>query len=593
MKKHFIFLLLIVNSYFIYSQSKPTAENILQLGEELYSKGNYQESILQFKKCVANFKKSGDNQLLGETYNNLGRALSQTGKSEEALKSYFLSMVISKQRNDSLSMAKTLKNIGTLYEEQKDFVNAMQYYNRSFELAKQKNDLSLMADCQNNMGIVYEQQTKYKKALKMYTNALEIYKSKGDEQKISMVFNNLAIVHKYLKNYPEAIKNYEAALILSEKLGDKFMVAANQNNLGNVYALTHNYQKSLELCKLANINAKAIDAKEVIIESYDGISTAYEKLNQFTDAIKYRKLYELEKDNFINTERSGQLAEMHIKYETQKKVDEIKLLNQEGKIRNLKIMEQEFLITKKNHQMTAFFLLIIGLIIIAYFWKKSQKLKNIMANEKIIRETEEHERLRIAKDIHDDLGSGLTKINFLSEIILHKTEHLPEIRNNSEAVKETAKKMIENMRDLIWALNPDNATIANLLARMREYSTDYLEDYPIEIQNCFPENLPQTAITKEAHRELFMVVKESFNNIAKHAKATKVFFKAKIALDYLELSIKDNGVGFDIDADKKGNGLRNMQSRLDSIDGICTIISNNANGTEINVSVQLQKIIKR
>lgn len=592
MKKHLIFLLLIVNSYFVFSQSKPTTENILQYGEELYSKGNYQESILQFKKCAAILKKSGDNQLLGKTYNNLGRALSQTGKSEEALTSYFLSMAISKQSNDSLSMAKTYKNIGALYEEQKDFVKAMQYYDRSFELAKKKNDLSLMADCQNNMGVVYEQQTKYKKALQMYSNALEIYRSKDDEQKISMVLNNLAIVHKYLKNYPEAVKNYEAALVLSEKLGDKFMVAANQNNLGNVYALTNNYQKSLELCKLANENAKAIDAKEVIIESYDGISTAFEKLNQFPDAIKYRKLYELEKDNFINTERSGQLAEMHIKYETQKKIDEIKLLNQEGKIRDLKIKEQNFLITKKNHQMTAFLLLIIGLIAITYFWKKSLKLKNMMANEKIIRETEEHERLRIAKDIHDDLGSGLTKINFLSEIILQKTEHLPEIRNNSEAVKETAKKMIENMRDLIWALNPDNTTIANLLARMREYSTDYLDDYPIEIQNYFPENLPQTAITKEAHRELFMVVKESLNNIAKHAKATKVFFTAKIVLDYLELSIKDNGVGFNIDTDKKGNGLRNMQNRLESIDGICTIISSNANGTEINVTVPLQKIIK-
>lgn len=593
MKKHFIFLLLILNSFFVFSQIKMSAENFLKQGEALYSKGDYQEAILKFNKCVPIFKKLGNNQLLGKAYNNIGRALSQMGNSEEALKNYFLSMAISKQSKDTLNMAKTYKNIGALYEEQNDFVKAMHYYDNSFELAKKTKDFLLMADCQNNMGVVYEQQAKYRKALQMYSNALAIYKSKNDEQKISMVFNNLAIVHKYLKNYPEAIKNYEAALLLSEKLGDKFMVAANQNNLGNVYALTGNYIKSLELCKLANENAKAIDVKEVIIESYDGISTAYEKLNQFANAIRYRKLYELEKDNFINTERSGQLAEMHIKYETQKKVDEIKLLNQEGKIRELKIKEQKFLISKRNHQMTAFLLLIMGLIIIAYFWRKSFKLKNMLASEKIIKETEEYERLRIAKDIHDDLGSGLTKINFLSEIILKKADHLPEIRINSEAVKETAKRMIENMRDLIWALNPDNTTIANLLARMREYSTDYLEDYPIEIQNYFPENLPQTPITKEAHRELFMVVKESFNNIAKHSKATKVSFTAIIELDYLKLSIKDNGLGFNVDLDKKGNGLRNMQSRLESIDGIFTIISNHVNGTEIQVAVPLQKIFKK
>lgn len=592
MKKYFIPLILLLNSFFVFPQSKLTAENLLNQGEELYSKGDYQKALLQFNICLTTFKKNGNKHLLGKTYNNIGRALSQTGKSEGALTNYLLSMDISKQSNDSLSIVKTYKNIGALYEEQKDFGSAMQYYDKSFDMAKKIKNFTLMADCQNNIGVVYEQQTKYEKALQMYSNALEIYKSKNDEPKISMVLNNLAIVYKYLKNYPEAIKNYEAALILSEKLGNKFMIAANQNNLGNVYILTGNYKKSLELCKLANENAKTINANEVVVESYGGMSIAYEYLNQLPNALKYRKIFEQEKEKFINSSRSGQLAEIQIKYETQIKEDEIALLHQEGKIRNLKIKEQNFQISKKNHQITAFILMILGLISIAYFWKKSIKLKNILASEKIISETEEYERLRIAKDIHDDLGSGLSKINFLSEIILRKTEHLPEIRNNSEAVKETAVKMIENMRDLIWALNPDNTTIANLLARMREYSTDYLEDYPIEIQNNFPDNLPQTPITKEAYRELFMVVKESLNNIVKHAKATEVFFNVKFKLDNLVLSIKDNGVGFNIETDKKGNGLRNMQSRLQSIEGICIIISKNANGTEINVSVPLRKIIK-
>ena len=90
-----------------------------------------------------------------------------------------------------------------------------------------------------------------------------------------------------------------------------------------------------------------------------------------------------------------------------------------------------------------------------------------------------------------------------------------------------------------------------------------------------------------------MVVKESFNNIAKHSKATKVSFTAQIELDYLKLSIKDNGVGFNINTDKKGNGLRNMQSRLESIMGVCNIVSDNTNGTEINVAVPLENIIKK
>lgn len=592
MKKYFFLSLFFASFSFVFSQSQQSAENILQFGEELYMKGNYQEAIIQFNKSAAIFKKSGNNQLLGKSYNNLGRAFSQIGKSEEALANYLLSLDISKEINDSLSLSKIYKNIGALYEEQRDFDNAMHFYNRSFEIAKLKNNLSIMADCQNNMGIIYEQKKDYTKALELYSNALKIYKINADEQRISMVFNNLAIVYKYLKNYPEAIKNYNAALALSEKLGDKFMLAANQTNLGNVYALIGDYKKSLALCLLANKNAKDIDAKGVIIESYDGISTAYEKLHQFSEALKYRKLHEIEKESFINLERSNQLAEMQVKFETQKKEAEIQFLNQETKIRDLKIIKQASLLTKKNYQISAFLFLMMGLFIIAYFWKKSQNLKNILVSEKIIKETEEHERIRIAKDIHDDLGSGLSKINFLSEIISQKTGHLPEIQNNSQAVQETAKKMIENMRDLIWALNPENTTIANLLARMREYATDYLEDYPIEIQNEFPENPPQTPISKESHRELFMVVKESLNNIVKHSKATKVNFTTKITSDLLELSIKDNGIGFHKSIIKNGNGLRNMQTRLQSIDGVCDIISENERGTEIKVCVPFAKILK-
>lgn len=592
-KKYNLYVFLFINFCSVFAQTQTDIEKILFKGEDYYKNGNYQEAIMQFNECVSGLKKSTNSPLLGRVYNNLGNTYSQIGKSEAALSNYLLSLDISKQTNDSLSLSKTYKNIGTLYEEQRDFEKAMEYYNRSFEIAKIKNDLYLMADCHNNMGIVYEQKGDYKKALELYSNALKIYKIKGDEQRISMVFNNLAIVHKYLKNYPEAIKNYKAALILSEKLGDQFMLAANQTNLGNVYALTGDYKKSLEMCSLANENAKAIDAKEIIIESYEGISIAYEKLHQFQEAVKYRKLYEQEKESFINLERANLLAEMQIKFEVQKKETEIELLNQESKIKEFKIKEQATILIKKNYQIIAFLISFFGLFIISYFWWKNQKLKNTVANEKIIKETEEHERIRIAKDIHDDLGSGLTKINFLSEIISQKAANSSEIRNNSEVVKETSKRMIENMRDLIWALNPENTTIANFLARMREYSTDYLEDYPIEIFNNFPENPPQTPIFKEAHRELFMIVKEALNNIVKHSNASAVNFAVKLDTDFLEFSIQDNGTGFNLEQIKNGNGLKNMKTRLQTLEGTCIVVTKPNEGTKIEIKVSLLKLIKR
>ena len=583
--KNSLIIVILFQFVFCFSQQNSDADGYLKKGVTAYSKGDYEQAIVLFKKCIVLSKQTGNKKILSEAYNDLGNSFTRTGKSEFALTNFLLATEIFKQNNDNLNLAKTYKNMGALYSEQKDFVAAMRYYSNAFEIANKIKNKGLMADCLNNMGVVYEQEIKYDKALEVYTRALEIYKSEKDENKISMVFNNLAIVYKYLKNYPQSIKYYKEALFLSEKLGDKFMVAANQNNLGNVYVLTGEFQKSLALCQLAYKNAKAIQAQEIIIESCDGIATAYEKLNQFTSAIKYRKLYELENRNFINEQRSTQLAEMQVKYETEKKQAEIKYLHQEGKIRNLKIQEQDFKIIKKNRLILAFIFLLVSLLSIAYFWRIQQRLKAQLDHVKTIKETEEHERIRMAKDIHDDLGSGLSKINFLSEIVSQKTKDFPEIQNSTESIKETAKKMIDNMRDLIWALNPENATLANLVARMREYTTDYIEDYAIEIVYAIPENIPQTPISSEIHRGLFLVVKETVNNIAKHANATKINFKIAIAENDLILTIKDNGIGFETQ-NPNGNGLKNMQSRIEEIGGKIAVISKLDAGTEVKIELK-------
>jgi len=591
-KKYFLFFLIFFSSFLCFPIQENTFDNLLLDGAKAYSNGNYEQAILIFQKYILISNQSGKKESLSKAYNDLGNSYSKTGKSEKALKNYLLSIAVSNQRKDSLSIAKSYKNIGALYSEQKDFLAAMHYYENAFNLAKKIKNPALMADCLNNMGVIYEQQLKYSKALDAYSNALQIYKSQGDANKISMVFNNLAIVYKYLKNYSKSIQNYQAALQLSEKLNDRFMVAANQNNLGNVYALTGNYYKSLELCQLAYANASAIDAKEVIIESCDGIATAYEKLKQYPNAIKFRKLYELEKDNFINTQRSAQLAETLVKYETEKKINEIKLLHQKGKIKDLKIKEQNFQLERRNQLIIIFLLVLSGLISIGYFFKVKRKLKAQLVKEKIIWETEETERLRFARDIHDDLGSGLSKINFLSEIIFQKTTHLPEVKKNSEAIKETAIKMIENMRDLIWALNPENTTLDNLIARIREYTTDYIEDFPIELASSFPDILPQIAVSKESHHELFMVVKEILNNISRHSMATELFFGLDLTDDNMMITFKDNGIGFDCKTITYGNGLKNMKSRITTIGGKFEILCEKGEGTLVTISVFLKDIIK-
>ncbi|WP_181368945.1 tetratricopeptide repeat-containing sensor histidine kinase [Flavobacterium pallidum] len=562
----------------------PSAAQLLQQGISDFESGKYEHGLTVLTHCIALAQTPSDGIILQKAYNNLGNIYSQTGKSELALRHYLLSLSIAKKRNDIPGMAKINKNIGAMYSEQKDFTVALAYYKKAMDLIG-KDHKPIKADCLNNMGVVYEQQEKYTEALKAYSEALSIYKLVEDKPRIAMSLNNLAIVRKYLGKYEEAVQDYLQALSISEKTDDRFMVAATQNNLGNVYILIGDYQKSLQYCLLAYKTAEAIKAAEIAVESLDGIATAYEKLRNYPNAIAYRKKYEAAKGDFINSERSSQLAEMQVKYDTLDKEAKIRSLRQQSKIDALKIQ-------KRNRLIILILAFLMIFIVILFFWRKNQQLKNVVARDKAIRDTEEQERIRMARDIHDDLGSGLSKVNFLSEIILQKSAQNPEIGQHAKSVQETAAKMIGNMRDLIWALNPDNTTLNNLLARIREYATDYLEDYQIKPHYSFPEAIPTDPIAKEIHRGIFMVVKESLNNISKYSGASNAYFNAIIDRGCLFISIKDDGDGFDVAGVTAGNGLPNMKKRLESVSGFIEITSGPGIGTEISLRIPMQQLLR-
>jgi signal transduction histidine kinase len=117
--------------------------------------------------------------------------------------------------------------------------------------------------------------------------------------------------------------------------------------------------------------------------------------------------------------------------------------------------------------------------------------------EKALKEKENEERTRIAKDIHDELGSGLSKINLVSEIIKKEDIRNPLIYDQLNSISETSTKLVENMRDLIWVWNPENNQLDHLIARIREYSYNYLEDFPLKFEVDSPENIPAFDVSSD------------------------------------------------------------------------------------------------
>ena len=193
----------------------------------------------------------------------------------------------------------------------------------------------------------------------------------------------------------------------------------------------------------------------------------------------------------------------------------------------------------------------------------------------------ERMRIRIASDLHDDIGSTLTKIAINSEII-QSTQNQEKIKNSSIKIGKMSREIISAMSDIIWSIDARNDTMKDLLDRMRDFSSTSFAEKNIKV-NFINSDFPITRkIPVQFRQNVFMIYKESLHNILKHTNATAVEINFSIIGGNYKLCIKDNGKGFDTSQGYSGNGIKNMKLRAARIKASIDI--ENQNGTKLCLS---------
>jgi signal transduction histidine kinase len=195
-------------------------------------------------------------------------------------------------------------------------------------------------------------------------------------------------------------------------------------------------------------------------------------------------------------------------------------------------------------------------------------------------------RNKVARDLHDDMGSTLSTINILTSMaktkmntdIVKTTEYLGKISDNSQ-------RMMEAMDDIVWSIKPSNDSMQKIAARMREFATNVLEAKEIELDFKVDDKVYDEKLDMEARRDFFLVFKEVINNAAKYSKASRVSVYVTVQKNWLVLSIKDNGTGFDVTQTDNGNGLGNMRKRAEAMRGSIQVFSKPGQGTEVQLKV--------
>jgi len=220
---------------------------------------------------------------------------------------------------------------------------------------------------------------------------------------------------------------------------------------------------------------------------------------------------------------------------------------------------------------------VITMAIYLVLFYKSINFPGTEYEKKLVRE---QEREKISRDMHDELGAGITRIALLSEIA--KREPAADARQLDE-ISGSARQLAHNLREIVWGLNPQNDTFDNLMAHVREYTAGYLDDAGITSRIYFPEHIPDTRISHELRRNICMVLKEALHNIARHAQASHVEMVLKTAQHHFSLYITDNGRGFDAEHAAAGNGLRNMRMRTELSGGRFSVVPRQDAGTTLSL----------
>jgi two-component sensor histidine kinase len=199
----------------------------------------------------------------------------------------------------------------------------------------------------------------------------------------------------------------------------------------------------------------------------------------------------------------------------------------------------------------------------------------------------ERVRTRIAADLHDDIGSALSRIAILSEVARRQGNVEAAVGEPLGVIAGASRDLVDSMSDIVWAINPNKDHLRDLMQRMRRFASDLFTARQIEFTFDAPGEEQALKIGADLRRQVFLIFKEAVNNIARHSGCTKAQIEMRIENRWLTVKVADNGPGFDSSGAGEGQGLVSMQARAKELGGKLEIFSNNETGTTVLLKVPL------
>lgn len=619
--------------------------SILQKGQYHLYNNQIDSAIHYFEKSLSKKLEKVNLSYTGLCYNELGFAWGKKDNEARMMEYCLKGFAVYESINDAVGCAMTLGNIATIYSRLGQKPKAIEYSRKSLVYREKVGDFNKLSLVCSNLSRQYlsinvDSAEKYQRLCEDYAQ------KSGIEHRIAESYITSAVVANARGNREKALEAELKALQILEASRSDLTLLTNQYMVAAYYAEVLNkdsamilsyYDKGIQL-------AQQIKSKYHLQLLHLYKSEYYQSQQKHEQALKNYKKSVLYKDSLAFSEQQRSVAELETKYQTAKKdieierlnadrrikqleiekqkaiingnqlearqkQNEIDLLHQQGQLQDLKLKQQEEELEKqqllaKNKEQelqlvqkekllnekqlqnqkqwrNAIIAGAVLLLLLAGIGFSRYQLKKKLEQQKAIQEM----RNNIASDLHDDIGASLSNISILNELTRRNSSSPEKVNEYLVKASEDIKQVSEGISDIVWNINPRYDNLEHLFVRMKRYASDILDGRNINYEMHFPEHTGDWKLDMDKRRDLYLLFKEAVNNLAKYSQASYATIKLSMDRDFIKLVVEDNGVGFDAEHTRQGNGLQNMRHRAQLLNGQFHIASSPGKGTSLELEM--------
>lgn len=592
-----------------------------------YNSVSLDSALVYGNKSVKSAKQINDENLYAQSLSDLGAVHFLRGEIAKSSNFYLQSLEIRKKQNNPDRIASLNFKIGNNFYKGMDYKNAMNYYVKALNYYEKTNNYSVIANLESNIALIYYMQDNNKKALEYFQKSAKYFQDNKMYSPLSNSLVGIGNVFYDQKNINLAKKYFFDAKQLAEQSQNKIAAATAYNNLGNIFKDEKKYNIAIEYIlkslKIRNEEKYLADAASSKIS----LAICYNSLKDYKTAKKYLlESLSYNNKNGTNEKKQETYEQLIISNAGLKLTDSIihyldkykSAINQRTSKNVMQIstdLETKYQTTKKekqiqkqkvdiiNKERKINKILIAGsvisalLLFIIYLVYKNQKLKNkqqkqeyelTSAISKIENQNKlQEQRLSISRDLHDNIGAQLTFIISSVETLKQAFNITDEkISSRLSSISDFTRDTITELRDTIWAMNLSEIDFSEIRSRILNFvEKAQKSNEHIHIHFERDPELDQLHFSSVDGMNIYRITQEAVNNAMKYSGAKNILLTARKIAEYIEITIKDDGKGFEMDKTEPGNGIRNMQKRAAEINASISVDSKTGNGTSIVLKI--------